>query len=170
MTPWPNFRCTISPLPQGTAPPDCTYPGAALPHPKGGGSGGGGGGAYYLPTPPQWLPRGGRYTFAPATFICVQSGGRWRPSLHLRGGRTEGLATLNQALMRGMRSCCQVFGGRAHFSDLAEDGGGSHGGADAYFLAQKLDKRSASVYLFSKVGLHSSVVAELFRLIERLEG
>ena len=31
-------------------------------------------------------------------------------------GRTEGLATLNQALMRGLASCCQVFGGRAHFS------------------------------------------------------
>ena len=29
---------------------------------------------------------------------------------------TEGLATLNQALMRGLPSCRRVFGGRAHFS------------------------------------------------------
>ena len=31
-------------------------------------------------------------------------------------GKTEGLATLNQALMRGLPACCRVFGGRAHFS------------------------------------------------------
>ena len=31
-------------------------------------------------------------------------------------GRMEGLATLNQALMRGLTSCFQVFGGRDHFS------------------------------------------------------
>ena len=31
-------------------------------------------------------------------------------------GRMEGLATLNQALMRGLPSCSRVFGGRAHFS------------------------------------------------------
>ena len=31
-------------------------------------------------------------------------------------GRTEGISTLNQALARGLPSCCQVFGGRAHFS------------------------------------------------------
>ena len=30
-------------------------------------------------------------------------------------GKTEGLATLNQALMRGLPSCRRVFGGRAHF-------------------------------------------------------
>ena len=30
--------------------------------------------------------------------------------------KMEGLATLNQALMRGLPSCLQVFGGRAHFS------------------------------------------------------
>ena len=28
----------------------------------------------------------------------------------------EGLATLIQSLMRGLPSCCRVFGGRAHFS------------------------------------------------------
>ena len=28
----------------------------------------------------------------------------------------EGLATLNYALMRGLPSCCRIFGGRAHFS------------------------------------------------------
>ena len=44
---------------------------------------------------------GGRQTFAPVPLLCVQNGGRWWPSLHLRGGRTEGLATLNQALMKG---------------------------------------------------------------------
>ena len=83
-----------------------------------------------------------------------------------------------------MRSCCRVFSERAHFGDLAGDGGGSHGGADAYLLSQQLDGSSASVealqylgtlafvalYLFSVVGRHSSVVAELFHLIERLEG
>ena len=31
-------------------------------------------------------------------------------------GKTEGMFTLNQALMRGMPSCQRVFGGRAHFS------------------------------------------------------
>ena len=31
-------------------------------------------------------------------------------------GKTEGLATLNQALMRGLPSCRRVFGGRVHFS------------------------------------------------------
>ena len=31
-------------------------------------------------------------------------------------GRMEGLATLNQDLMRGLSSCLQVFGGRAYFS------------------------------------------------------
>ena len=31
-------------------------------------------------------------------------------------GRMEGLATLNQALMRGLSSCLWVFGGRDHFS------------------------------------------------------
>ena len=30
-------------------------------------------------------------------------------------GRMEGLATLNQALMRGLPSCCRVFRGRAYF-------------------------------------------------------
>ena len=33
-----------------------------------------------------------------------------------RKGRMEGLATLNQALMRGLPSCFRVFGGRTHFS------------------------------------------------------
>ena len=28
----------------------------------------------------------------------------------------DGIATLNQALMRGLPSCRQIFGGRAHFS------------------------------------------------------
>ena len=28
----------------------------------------------------------------------------------------DGLATLNQALMRGLPSCRRIFGGRAHFS------------------------------------------------------
>ena len=31
-------------------------------------------------------------------------------------GNIEGLATLNQALMRGLPSFWRVFGGRAHFS------------------------------------------------------
>ena len=31
-------------------------------------------------------------------------------------GRTEGLATLNNTLVRGMPYCCWVFVGRAHFS------------------------------------------------------
>ena len=31
-------------------------------------------------------------------------------------GKTDGLATLNQALMRGLTSCCRIFGGRARFS------------------------------------------------------
>ena len=31
-------------------------------------------------------------------------------------GRIEGLATLNQDPMRGLPSCCHIFGGRAHFS------------------------------------------------------
>ena len=31
-------------------------------------------------------------------------------------GRMEGLATLNQTLMRGLPSCCRVSGGRANFS------------------------------------------------------
>ena len=31
-------------------------------------------------------------------------------------GRTEGISTLNQALARGLPSCCQVFGGRANFN------------------------------------------------------
>ena len=31
-------------------------------------------------------------------------------------GRMEGLATLNQTLLRGIPSCRRVFGGRAHFS------------------------------------------------------
>ena len=31
-------------------------------------------------------------------------------------GKVEGLATLNQALMPGLPSCCRIFGGRAHFS------------------------------------------------------
>ena len=30
-------------------------------------------------------------------------------------GRIEGIAKLNQSLMRGLSSCCQVFRGRAHF-------------------------------------------------------
>ena len=32
-------------------------------------------------------------------------------------GKTKGLATLNQALMRDLMSCRRVFGWRAHFSD-----------------------------------------------------
>ena len=31
-------------------------------------------------------------------------------------GEMDGLATLNQALMRGLPSCRQIFGGRTHFS------------------------------------------------------
>ena len=31
-------------------------------------------------------------------------------------GNMDGLATLNQALMRGLPSCRRIFGGRAHFS------------------------------------------------------
>ena len=31
-------------------------------------------------------------------------------------GKIEGLATLNQALMRGLPSCRRIFGERAHFS------------------------------------------------------
>ena len=31
-------------------------------------------------------------------------------------GKMDGLATLNQALMRGLPSCCRIFGGSAHFS------------------------------------------------------
>ena len=31
-------------------------------------------------------------------------------------GNTDGPATLNQALMRGLSSCRRIFGGRAHFS------------------------------------------------------
>ena len=30
-------------------------------------------------------------------------------------GRIEGLATLNQTLLRGIPSCWRIFGGRAHF-------------------------------------------------------
>ena len=33
-----------------------------------------------------------------------------------RNGRTEGLETLNQTLMRGLPYCCWVFGGRVHIS------------------------------------------------------
>ena len=33
-------------------------------------------------------------------------------------GRMEGISTLNQALMRGLTSCCQIFGARDHFSSL----------------------------------------------------
>ena len=33
-----------------------------------------------------------------------------------RGVKAEGLATLNQTLMRRLLSCYQVFGGRTHFS------------------------------------------------------
>ena len=32
-------------------------------------------------------------------------------------GKMDGLATLNQALMRGLPSCRQLFGGRANFSN-----------------------------------------------------
>ena len=31
-------------------------------------------------------------------------------------GKMDGLAALNQALMRGLPSCCRIFGGSAHFS------------------------------------------------------
>ena len=31
-------------------------------------------------------------------------------------GKMEGLATLNQALMRGLSYCCRIFGWRAYFS------------------------------------------------------
>ena len=31
-------------------------------------------------------------------------------------GKMDGLATLNQALMRGLPYCCRIIGGRAHFS------------------------------------------------------
>ena len=53
-------------------------------------------------------------------FACGVAGYNYLPPLWeavaLGRGKTEGLATLNQALMRGLPSCRQVFGGRAHFS------------------------------------------------------
>ena len=39
----------------------------------------------------------------------------WEPVARGRG-KMDRLATLNQALMRGLSSCRQIFGGRAHFS------------------------------------------------------
>ena len=39
----------------------------------------------------------------------------WKLVAQLRG-KMDGLATLNQALMRGLPSCRRIFGGRAHFS------------------------------------------------------
>ena len=36
----------------------------------------------------------------------------------------EGLATLNHTLMKGIPSCCQVFGGRTHFRDPPTPGVG----------------------------------------------
>ena len=156
------------------------------------------------------------------------------PSPQILAGKTEGLATLNQALMRGLPSCWRVFGGRAHFSaslpllaliknvllmnpsqDPACAWGGftpwltwqgtvkapTRGVADASLLARQLDGRLESAdslrtaarvrlaaipsaeealrdlgtfafvasHLFSAGGRHSSAVAELLRLIERLE-
>ena len=53
-------------------------------------------------------------------FLCGVVGDSDLPPLWeavaLGRGKTEGLATLNQALMRGLPSCRRVFGGRAHFS------------------------------------------------------
>ena len=53
-------------------------------------------------------------------FACGVAGDNDLPPLWeavaLRRGKTEGLATLNQALMRGLPSFPRVFGGRAHFS------------------------------------------------------
>ena len=151
-----------------------------------------------------------------------------------RKGRIEGIATLNQALMKGLTSCRLVFGGRTHLSAsflllafkknvsllnpylnptctggrftpwLTRQGlveASTHGSADASFLAQQLDGRLAladsfrmaarvrlaiipsadealynlgklafvALHLFSVGGRHSSAVAGLLRLIERLE-
>ena len=53
-------------------------------------------------------------------FACGVAGDNDLPPLWeavaLGRGKTEGLANLNQALMRGLPSCRRVFGGRAHFS------------------------------------------------------
>ena len=48
-----------------------------------------------------------------ATF--PSSGRRWREG---GGGKTEGLSTLNQALIKGLPYCRQSFGCRAHFSAI----------------------------------------------------
>ena len=171
-------------------------------------------------------------------FVCGVAGDSDLPPLWeavvLGRGKTEGLATLNQALTRGLPSCRRLFGGRAHFSTSlpflaliknvsvtnpslypACAGGGfipwltwqgtveafTCGVADASLLAKQLDGRLAladslctaarvrlaaipsaeealrdlgtfafiASHLFSTGRQHSSAVAELLRLIERLE-
>ena len=75
-----------------------------------------------LPSPLPAAPGGevARLSFLHLHFACGVAGDYDLPPLWeavaLGRGKTEGLATLNQALMRGLPSCRRVFGGRAHFS------------------------------------------------------
>ena len=59
-----------------------------------------------VPTAPPLRVRGGSGCGPPPIWDSVTWG----------RGNMDGLATLNQALMRGLSSCCRIFEGRAHFS------------------------------------------------------
>ena len=75
-----------------------------------------------LPSPSPAAPgsKVARLSLLHLRFACGVAGDDDLPPLWeavaLGRGKTEGLATLNQALMRGLPSCRRVFGGRAHFS------------------------------------------------------
>ena len=75
-----------------------------------------------LPSPSPAAPGGkvARLSLLHLRFACRVAGDDGIPPLleavALGQGKTEGLAILNQALMRGLTSCRRVFGRRAHFS------------------------------------------------------
>ena len=71
---------------------------------------------------PGWTDGEGGDPVPSAPLFCVRGGSGCGPpppiweSVAWGRGKMDGLATLNQALMRGLSSCRRIFGGRAHFS------------------------------------------------------
>ena len=63
-----------------------------------------------------WIPNGREFHihFACGVAVDVELPPIWEAVAQGKE-KMEGLATLNQALMRGLHSCCRIFGGRDHF-------------------------------------------------------
>ena len=77
-----------------------------------------------LPSPLTTAPRGkvAHLSFLHLCFACGLEGESDLPliweAVAQRQGKTEGLATLNQAVMRGLPSCKRVFGGEGTLQRL----------------------------------------------------